>query len=109
MRVLTVSDLKENDKRGLKNKNDYPRENSFAWEVLQQLKRHEGHSVDLRLLAHSRPIVSFYAAISQLTDMYGMDIRRLKKRSFEYVLAGEWFGSHYSDYCAREFHAGSSK
>jgi hypothetical protein len=105
MRVATVSEMKRGG-RTYGRRNDYPSESTWAWEILQELKPHKGHAVDLRIMAHSRRLDHFYSAMAQLTDTYGMDIRQVKKRSFQYVLAGEWFGTHYTDYCAQAFSEG---
>ena len=37
-----------------------------------------------------------YAALNQLIDVYGLDIRRLKKNTW--CLVGEWYGKVYIDY-----------
>lgn len=39
------------------------------------------------------------AALENLQNFYGLDIRRLKKNT--YVLAGEWFDTEYVDYIAQ--------
>lgn len=109
MRVLTVSELKS-DKSNSGVKSDYPKHGTFAWEILNELKANEGHAVDLSILAHSKQVESaakFHTALARLRDMYGMDIRKVKKRQYLYVLAGEWVGSRYHDFCAREFHSGN--
>jgi len=43
------------------------------------------------------------AALNQLTDIYGLDIRRVSRNyrsSSTYMLVGEWFGITYIDYLA---------
>jgi hypothetical protein len=103
MRVLTVSELKKEDNR---KRNDYPTPGTFAWEVWKRLEANKGHAVELTTLANSVQPGRFHYALAQLQDMYGLDIRRLRPYHHKYILAGEWFGSHYTDYCAAAFHAG---
>jgi hypothetical protein len=44
-------------------------------------------------------------AINDLSDYYGLDIRRIGGRYGRWVLAGEWFGRTYVDYIADRIHA----
>jgi len=105
MRVLSVSELKREHIKTVRN--DYPAEGSVAFQILTRLKSDPGHAVDLSDFRKIHSHGAFSTYISQLVDMYGMDIRSTKPKSSKLILAGEWIGSHYTDYCAAAFNAGS--
>lgn len=108
MRVFTVSELK-GGRRGSGGRRDYPAEGSVGWKIWKRLDEFHGHTVDLTEIYREAGGANFIAAISSLTDMYGLDIRRTGRRRgapYTFVLAGEWLGAHYSDYCAQAFKEG---
>lgn len=104
MRVLSVSELKNEKSKRVRN--DYPTPGTLGDKILQRLKSDPGYAVDLSDLRKQHPHGKFSAEIYRLIDMYGMDIRSTKPKSAKLILAGEWIGSHYTDYCAAAFHAG---
>lgn len=105
MRVLTVSELKA-PRRHIPHQ-DYPRAGSVMDVIYRRLKDSPGRYVDLLDLAREHKGGKFGQAISRLQDDYGLDIRRPPhSHKGLYVLAGEWFGSHYSDYVAVAFAEG---
>jgi hypothetical protein len=85
-----------------------PREGSVLrvlWDVLHE---HAGVFVDLRseLKLRGLPIKSLQSVHSNLSDIYGLDIRVKHRGSRDhpgrdsslYCLVGEWFGRVYIDY-----------
>jgi len=105
MRVLTVSELKKPNGRG-GGRADYPQEGSAAYKVWQALKANAGHAVSLKDVSPSSNLGN---VIERLQSYYGLDIRRVSNSGKTYVLAGEWVGAHYTDYCAAAFKAGERK
>jgi len=99
MRVITVSEMKGRDAPH----RDYPTPGSLADQIYQRLTSSKGKIVDLSDLRGKRSR-DRWLAIGQLMDFYGLDIRKIHPRKHDalYVLAGEWFGSHYSDYVAAQ-------
>lgn len=108
MRVLTVAELKRGGDKVPRR--DYPTDNSVAWHIWNALKADAGHVVSLKPLAEKLKLgrhMSDY--IEQLRNVYGLDIRHVSRKGRAYVLAGEWFGSHYTEYCAMAFKEGERK
>lgn len=104
MRVLSVSELK-NEQRDTPHR-DYPAKGTMGDRVIQRLMTDPGHAVDVSDLRGHASNGSFNGTIESLRNMYGMDIRSTKPKGKKMILAGEWFGSHYTDYCAAAFKAG---
>lgn len=92
MRVLSGDNLIHPDRDHTKG--DYPAAGTVARQVYDLLFEQKGRPVDLS----AAPFGSSqrHNALNCLRDFYGCDIRRT--RSHTYILAGEWFGAHYSDY-----------
>lgn len=100
MRVASVTEIKTDHWGGTR---DYPRPGTRARQVYDFLRLHRGRTVDTRPLWREMMMPShkgeFGSILSRLQDDYGCDIRRVKNG--HYILAGEWFGSHYTDYVAQ--------
>ena len=87
-----------------KNKQKIPRAGSKVRGLWDLLHLHKGEIVTLPLT-----LMFHNTAINHLRDFYGLDIRNLggnergrKKGGSRWVLAGEWFGSRYVDYIAKD-------
>lgn len=104
MKITTVAQMKRGKDSAL---SPYPKEGSLAWIIWTELNSSKGHAVSLHEILDNLPDKSaFGSAIRSLKDFYGLDIRLAVRRKTTYILAGEWFGSEYKDYCAEEFHKG---
>lgn len=90
MRVASVSVIK--GRRRSKNQTE-PSEGSFIRTVYDTLQENKGIAVKLEVGNYSR--ATLCAAIGQLQDFYGLDIRWFQGK---YVLVGEWVGMTYVDY-----------
>lgn len=99
MRVATVNEIKRG--RTSEHLLDYPHEGSAPKRLYDVLFAHRGRDVDLRPACREIGLPShggyLRTRLAMLTDYYGCDIRKGLKRG-HYILAGEWFGAHYSDY-----------
>jgi len=89
--------------KGRKGQQKIPRAGSKVRGLWDLLHRYKGEIVilPLTLMFHN-------TAINHLRDFYGLDIRNLggnergrKKGGSRWILAGEWFGSRYVDYIAK--------
>lgn len=72
-----------------------PREGTKLRELYDLLQSRRGLPIEI-------PITRVFpiSSIAQLTDFYGLDIRRLGPGYKRWILAGEWFGLEYRDYIA---------
>lgn len=105
MRCLTGTQAKSRKKNGGHATQQMPREGTKLRAVYDTFQANKGEAVRFTPRAdHARAIVD-------LTDYYGLDIRRIRNGSSRvgreslYVLAGEWFGRVYVDYVAERMHA----
>jgi|SRR5882724_8899568 len=84
---------------------DIPREGTHLREVYDLFQSSKGVPIEWSPGNRGKYIMD-------LTDFYGLDIRRLQSgnsrsgRKSQYVLAGEWIGRVYIDYIAERLKAG---
>jgi hypothetical protein len=78
-------------KRGVKFNNGKPREGSRMRELYDLFYNNKGKIVDF-----CATDTNGASRLSYLTDIYGLDIRRIRKN--KWCLVGEWFGKVYVDY-----------
>lgn len=100
MRVLTVSEIKGGWRSHCVQR-DYPAPGTAADQVYRRLVADKGRAV---FVGDITAAYRFKRAIADLMDFYGLDIRKGPRRGW-YILAGEWFGSHYSDYVVQAIDA----
>ncbi len=93
MRGATVTQLKGGRRRAVLKTRPDP--DSHLGEVYDLLFASKGEAISLSGVLGSQ------RAIADLTDYYGLDIRRVGRCL--YVLAGEWCGRAYIDYVAERF------
>jgi hypothetical protein len=85
MHTLSASNLKHNTQpHNLK-----PREGTKLRAVYDRFYANKGRVILFK-------IDDYKATIAQLTDIYGLDIRRI--HNGQWALVGEWFGRVYLDY-----------
>jgi hypothetical protein len=101
MRCQSVGNVM--NKKGSKGRTqNIPREGSKIREIYDLFQASKGVTIEWSYKAGGKRLMQ------DLKDYYGLDIRRIQSGSSKtgrkslYVLAGEWFGSEYVDYIARE-------
>jgi len=100
MRTLTVSEIMGHAHG---ERRDYPREGSLIRAVYDRLAGGKGRAVFIGDLKQGYAPSTVASAVIQLREFYGCDIRRAGDG--HYILCGEWFGSHYSDYVVQAIDA----
>jgi hypothetical protein len=87
--MTSAATLKGNNKgRLLKDK---PREGTRTRRIYDMFYDNKGKVIDFCTTKNPDAVI-----IPQLTDVYGLDIRRIRKN--KWCLVGEWFGKVYVDY-----------
>lgn len=92
--------------RGLQVLQKIPRPGTRLREIYDLFYDNRGIPVHFST-SHKDPKMNNGTNLIQLRDLYGMDIRRLKKNT--YILAGEWFDTEYKDYIAERMNEAKSK
>lgn len=86
-------------KRGVASSNIFPREGSHLRELYELFTSNK--AIPIRSEQLNKISGKSHMLLRQLTDFYGLDIRKFKMDGVWYCwLVGEWFGSTYLDYVA---------